>query len=328
MRIDVQCHIFPEEYGDYLVKYAKSFKSQKKGEDIIYDNGAIMLAMDLRAFEPESLLAAMDNEGVDLSLISCTIPDPGLLPAEYVVEGCNLANNAIKEYTEKYPGRFRGIACLPWNRPDEALHCLDDIVQNRFCGVMLFSHNGGMHTDDFALEPLYAKCSELNLPVVLHPSVPLWSEHISVHGMVSSISFVMDTVFALLRMIYSGVFERNRGLKLLMPHMGGVLPFLDGRLGYFPESARRQGIVGRGPEFIDFIRSGPNIWYDFANPSSRVADYGLSYFSADKILFGSDYPYIDRPFLIDILDHINLSKEDMEKINWKNANKLFKLGLD
>jgi predicted TIM-barrel fold metal-dependent hydrolase len=191
MRIDTQCHIFPKEYGDFFVAHSKFPKAWERDGKFFFDfDGAQMLVMDENVYKAGTLLSSMDDAGISLSLISCNILDPGLLPIQYVQEGCRIANAAVLREVRNNPDRFAGIAFLPWNMPEEAMKELTWAHDNGFKGVMLFSHNGGVHTDDMRLEPVYAECERLGMPIVIHPGIPLWYEHIGVWGMVASVSFV------------------------------------------------------------------------------------------------------------------------------------------
>ena len=288
-------------------------------------NGNQFLAMADEEYDPTTILASMDRAQIDLSLISCTLPDPGLLPVEFAAEAAQVANNEMAELICRHPDRFAGIAFLPWNVPDAALQELDRVMGMGFKSVMLFSHNGGVHTDDPSLLPVYERLEQLGLPVTIHPTIPLWSDSIGAYGMVATVSFVIDTAFALMRLIRSGTLEKFPGLKIVMPHAGGILPYLDGRLTYVPPGARN------GPPPInkltvpEQLKTG-NIWCDLSNPSVDVLSYARQYLSADKLMLGSDYPFVEQDYIVDLLSSV-FPAEEHEKIFWKNANEVYGLGI-
>lgn len=326
MRIDVQCHAFPKAYADYIVSCARDFKAMRVPEKYLFDfKGNQFLAMDDAEYDPKTILASMDRAKIDLSLISCNIPDPGLLPAECAAKGAEIANDEIAELVSRYPDRFAGIAFLPWNDPEAALKELERAAGMGFKSVMLFSHNGGVHADDPSLLALYARLEELDMPVTIHPSIPLWSDSIGVYGLVATASFVIDTGFALMRLIRSGILEKYPKLKVVMPHAGGVLPYMDGRLTYVPPSARKAPPAINKLSVPEHLKNG-NIWCDLANPSAEVLTYAKNYLSADKLMLGSDYPFVEQDFICDMAQQV-FSPEELEKVCWKNANEVYKLGL-
>ena len=70
----------------------------------------------------------------------------------------------------------------------------------------------------------------LGVPLVLHPTVPTWGGHVRDHAMIPMAAFMMDTSFAMLRLILGGVMERHPTLRIVHSHAGGVLPYLMGRV--------------------------------------------------------------------------------------------------
>ena len=125
MRVDVQCHAFPKAYADFLLKHGEDFKARRVPDKYLFDfNGNQFLAMADAEYAPETILASMDRAKIDFALISCTIPDPGLLPAEFAAEAAQIANNEMAELICRHPDRFAGIAFLPWNNPDSALQVM------------------------------------------------------------------------------------------------------------------------------------------------------------------------------------------------------------
>lgn len=326
MRVDIQCHVFPKAYAELLLKHGKNFKAIRVPDKFLFDfNGNQFLAMTDAEYDPKNVLASMDRAKIDLSLISCTIPDPGLLPAEFAAEASRVANDEIAELICRNPDRFAGIAFLPWNTPDSALGELERITRMGFKSVMLFSHNGGIHVDDPSLLPVYERLEQLGLPITIHPTIPVWSDGIGAYGMVATVSFVIDTAFALIRLIRSGTLDKFPGLKIVMPHAGGILPYLDGRLTYVPPGARN------GPPPInklgvpEYLKKG-NVWCDLSNPSADVLAYARKYLSADKLMLGSDYPFVEQDYIVDLLSSV-FPAEEHEKIFWRNANDVYRLGL-
>ena len=88
-------------------------------------------------------------------------------------------------------------------------------------------------------EPFYAAVAAKGVPLVLHPTVPIWGETISDHSMIPMMGFMVDTSFAMLRLILGGVLERHPQMHVVHPHCGGVLPYLMGRVVEQTEVKRR-----------------------------------------------------------------------------------------
>ncbi len=325
MKVDVQVHVFPKAYGEFFVEHATSPKSMRVENRFIFDfDGYQTLVMADPVYDPKAVIAAMDKAKVDLSLITCNVPDPGMLSDEYAAAAARLANDEVAELIKSYPDRFAGIAFLPWTVPVEALQELERIYAMGFKSVMLFSHNGPMQVDDKALLPIYKKIEQLQIPITIHPSIPLWSHAMGDYGMVSAVGLPMDTSLALIRLVKSGILEQFPNMQVVMPHAGGVVPYLDGRLSYVPPMAR--GAMPANTKSVPEHMQKGNIYFDTSNVSPHVLNYAKSYLGTEKLMFGSDYPFVEPNVLSDLVEQV-FTKDEQETIFWKTANEIYHLGL-
>ncbi|HAL74131.1 MAG TPA: hypothetical protein DCM45_03435, partial [Clostridiales bacterium] len=281
--IDVHSHIAPPSYLENLERYAAGSQEpaivRKNGMTIkLYDQGNYQMPMNEQLFSPETILGQMDKIGVQMNLIS-GVPDPGVLPAERQLEACIDLNNCVAEIVRAHTGRFRAIGVLPWACPADAAQEAARIKPLGFIGVMLYSHSGPLLVDNQLMGSTYQVCQDLGLPLYLHPDIPLWYSHINDYNIVSNVGLVIDNSLALLRLFKSGVFDRYPGLKLIMPHAGGVLPYLDGRLSYTPNAFRR--FVPENQKVLSDYMRHENIWYDLSNPSVPVLKMAREYLGTE-----------------------------------------------
>ena len=321
MRIDVQCHIFPKVLQEYMLDNPYP-KCMKRAGVLVCDFGSQILGLADESYDPANILRSMDAGGVDISVVSPNIPDPGFLPPEKAAELCVKLNETTREIVDQSNGRFYGIGLLPWHAPEAAVQEVEHIRELGLVGTMLFSRNADLQVDDPKLEPVYDAVEKAGLPVEIHPTIPLWAEPIGAYGMVAANSFVIDTAFAFMRLCYGGVMDRHPAMKVVMPHAGGVLPFLDGRL-----AARRERIPeGEGRNVKEVLFSGQT-WFDLANHSEHVLGYFRDYLGLSRAMYATDYPFAPHDRATALQERMGFSGEEMEAINWKNANRLFGLGL-
>jgi 6-methylsalicylate decarboxylase len=116
---------------------------------------------------------------------------------------------------------------------------------------------------------------------------------------------------AALRLVMSGVTNRFPDLKFIVPHLGGTIPFLLGR-------------IGRGnPEQIrNALRA---MYYDTLNGSAEALASACRVYGADRLLFGTDYPYCDEPIFrrrLSYLSEAGLDSKQLEQVTGGTATAL------
>jgi len=195
-------------------------------------------------------------------------------------------------------------------------------VELGFCGAMLYSHINGQSVDERDFEPIYAHAVTLDMPIVLHPTVPTWGDKIMEYSMIPMMGFQVDTSFALLRLILGGILERNPGLRIVIPHAGGVLPYMMGRIDHQTE------VLGRARDKITqpvsmYMKS---VFLDTVSPSLQALEYACEFSGPDRLLFGSDHPWVSPQIFVDIINEMKISNVDKEKIYYQNAKSLFGIG--
>jgi predicted TIM-barrel fold metal-dependent hydrolase len=323
--VDVQSHVFPRAYVELLARNPLPTRVTRQDDDGFTVAYGDVQEFRLRheAYSPERKLRDMDAAGIDCALISTNMPGPCALAPELALAGARAINDALAETTGRWPDRFAGLASLPWQRPDAAVaemsRARDELGLR---GVVLYSHVGGRPVDDPAFEPVYAHAAARGLPIVLHPTVPTWGEAIKEHWMVTMVGLQVDTSFALLRLILGGVLERHPTLRVVMPHLGGVLPYVIGRVDHQTE------VLGRGRERIaappsDYLR---RVYLDTVSPSALALEHAYRFSGAGRLLFGSDHPWVDPSLLLDVVRQLDAPDEEKRAVLGGNAVELFGLG--
>jgi predicted TIM-barrel fold metal-dependent hydrolase len=329
--IDCQSHLFPEAYADFLTQHSSTGLRAVGGDglytlDYFSPQGEHLQRFLLRLadYSVERKLAAMDEAGVAVSVLSINIPTPDLLGPEWAAEGAKIGNDALAELCRHSADRLVGLAALPLPDVEAAMReldrCLDELD---FRGVFLPSHLNGMALDDSSLEPFYAHVAQRGVPLVLHPSVPTWGAALREHSMIPMMGFMVDTSIAMLRLILAGVLERHPGLQVVHPHVGGVLPYLMGRIEEQTEVKRR----GR-----EQITRSPRTYYqqvylDLVSPDPMALAYAMQVAGPERLLFGSDHPWVEIGTILAHVDACHWPQAVLKKVLHGNACRLFGIEL-
>ncbi|MFQ5911802.1 MAG: amidohydrolase family protein [Nitrospinota bacterium] len=322
MKIDVQCHFFPDDLVKKLEKRASPPNAVRKdGRTMVFVSRRTGFPLPPSIIDLEEKLRAMDSSGVDVQVLSLNVPGPELAGGEEADDLAELAHDCLAEIKQKHPDKFWGIATLGLGDMDRSLRELDRCVSDLgFKAVQLFSNVRARPLDDPFLHPLYERCEQLNLPIFLHPTAPMLEEAMADYNLIPMVGFLFDTTLAALRLILSGTLKKFPGVKFVLPHVGSTIPYLLGRIDY------QSSIMPGGRENID----GPpseyfrHFYFDTVSSYQPAIDYFFGLFGSERLLFGSDYPWVGMDMAVDLVEGLPAQEADRERIYSKNALELLR----
>jgi predicted TIM-barrel fold metal-dependent hydrolase len=322
MKIDIQSHCFPEPVIRYLERRADPPRvARGDGMVTLVLSPAIAWPMPAGMNDLTLKLEAMDKNGVDVQVLSLNAPGPERLAGPEADELARIAHDALAEFIGRRPDRFWGIATLGFHVMEASLRELDRAVKVLgFKGVQLFSNIRGKGLDDPFLHPLYARCQELELPIFLHPTVPVMEAAGADYHMNAMVGVLFDTTLAALRLILSGTLEKFPRLAFVLPHVGSTIPYLQGRIDH---------LSGALPGGRQHIRKAPSEYFqrfcvDSVSSFQPAIDYCYRLVGADRILFGTDYPWVPVELSDGLVAGMPISKNEKEKIYSGNALRLLR----
>ncbi|HTU50695.1 MAG TPA: amidohydrolase family protein [Acidobacteriaceae bacterium] len=121
----------------------------------------------------EKRIAAMDAAGIDVQILSHTVPGPEELEPKLAIELARKANEAAHATVTRFPDRFRAFAALPMLDPKAAADELERTVHKLgFVGALINGHVNGRYLDDKFFWPVFECAEKLNVPIYLHPNRP------------------------------------------------------------------------------------------------------------------------------------------------------------
>jgi aminocarboxymuconate-semialdehyde decarboxylase len=302
--------------------YARS-STDSKGRILIQYTGDYNVVADAHV-DLGARLKAMDKASVDLQVLTLTTPGVERETAERGIKLSRLANDEFGQIKEKYSDRFTALATLPVQDPEAAVAELERAVKE--CGLpgaLLFSNANGRPLDSKEYMPLYEKAIKLDVPLFIHPTTPINYAAMEDYRLVPIMGFTVDTALAVLRLVFSGVLKRLPNLKLVASHLGGVFPYLRGRI----ETA-----YNAYPECKVNISEPPSaylkkIWADSVCYNSDILMSTYTFSGAEKLVLGTDFPHEihDLYNAVKRIKSLKINEEQKEKILGENAIKLLKL---
>jgi aminocarboxymuconate-semialdehyde decarboxylase len=246
------------------------------------------LVFPIAETEIEAQIAAMDAGGVSAAIVS-----PGTLTVESfgpfeATRLANVLNEEMGRAQARYPDRVVGAATIPFTSPGAAIEVLDHAVGALGLRVVWLPSNasGGL-IDLPAFMPLFERIQALGVVAVLHPVRTMMAEKLDRYGLEYIAGFPVDTSFAALTLILGGVTESLPDLKVLHPHLGGVLPYLAARIDreYLNPWAGNSALPHPPSAYIK------RFYTDTVSESPQALELAVGFYGTDHVLFGSDHPW-------------------------------------
>lgn len=327
--IDVHNHLYPKEWMAYLEGRKGPLTMERTGPtNMVFYYQGVRLATVSRAghYDPEPRIADLDEYGIDVQIVSLTTPSVELIPAVEGVVWAKKVNDYYAEMCEHYKGRLYWLATLPYQDVPAAVKELERAQKLGAKGITMFSNIAGKPIYSPEFLPVYEAAEAYDMPIFVHPAPPVTTDAmIKMQMPLPLYGFILDTTMAVTGLIFHGVLDRFPGLKIIHAHLGGVVPYLVGRINdCYRSYAGDYGFSLPGLPTEYYQR---NVYVDaisFHLPAMRCA---LDFLGADHIMVGTDYAHpIGGPEkIMGFIKELGLPQEDFEKVLWKNAAKVFRL---
>ena len=323
--VDFHNHYYPPEYIKELQAGSSEFTVTFDDNDnpVLHSPGDINIVVPGHR-DIEVRQQVLDDIGVDRQVITFTAPGTVVETPERSVSLAQLVNDCLAKIVDERSSRFTSLATLPLNDPDASVKELERAVTDLgFKGVMVYSNVNGVALSDRRYWPLYERASDLNAVIYIHPTYPVGVEAMTDYWLMPLVGFLFDTTLATASLVFSGTVERFPGIRWVLAHLGGAIPFLAERLdrGYYAFQSCREHLSRPPSEFLK------NFYYDTVNFDPNALQLAIDFAGADHILAGSDYPHQIGSLeqMVESLNQLDVSDEVRAQILGGNASRL--LGL-
>jgi len=326
--IDVHAHFYPERFLAAVETWGAPFGARVDRSDprgpVLVAPGTPTRPLEPRFFDLPARLRSMDRQGVEVQALSLTIP------MVYWADGAaghRLArafNDAASEAHTAHPDRFVGCATLPMQDPPRAAQELE-----RASGlpgiraVYLGTNMNGRELSDPAFFPIFERCQALKLPVLLHPITVIGAERLQPFYLHNLLGNPFDTAVAAAHLVFGGVLDRLPQLQVCLPHAGGALPYLAGRLQRGQRVRPEARKAARRPVTAYLRRFS----YDTISHNPRALRYLIDTVGADRVMLGSDFCFdmgYERPVQV-VTGLRGFRQADQARILRGNAQRLLRL---
>lgn len=321
-RVDFHTHIIPDNFPDLEAKYGDDrFPTLKHtcscGAEI-YKDGKSFRKIDDNAWDPEKRIAQMDEEGVDVQVLS-PIPVTFAYWAEpeKCLELSVAQNDFIASVVAKYPDRFVGLGTVPLQDADMAITEMKRAINELgLKGIEIGSNANGKTLDDPEILRFLEAAAEMNVPIFVHPWATIGVERMPRHNFMYSIGMPSETALAASSLIFSGILDKYPDFKICFSHGGGSLPYLLPRIDQAWEVWPHIRTTENPPSHY-----AKKLYFDTLVYDPRNLQFMLEKFGSDHIIMGTDYPFLLREIppgkVVEELEKV--SEEEIKQMLGENA---------
>jgi uncharacterized protein len=334
LRVDAFNHFYPAGYFKRMAEVGSDLK------DIASRARAIKSIHDL-----DTRLKVVEQFPDYAQILSLPAPTLDTLSKgrpEVAAELAKVGNDGLAELVAKHPRHFPAfIAQVPLSAPDAgAAEAERAISQLGAVGVQIYTNVGGKPLDRPEFEPFFAAMNKIGKPIWIHPergaSHPDYmDEKKSLYEIWWTFGWPYETSVAMSRLVFSKTLDKYPNLKIIVHHLGAMVPYHEGRVGPgWDQLGKRTSdedyfalLKSLKKRPLDYFKQDFNA--DTAVFGSRSATVcGLEFYGIDKVVFASDCPFDPEggPMYIretiKIIDGLDISKADRDKIYFRNIEKL------
>ncbi|MFJ7664458.1 amidohydrolase family protein [Lysinibacillus sp. NPDC097162] len=322
MRVDFHTHIIPEDIPNFVEKFGgERWPTLEKtctcGANIMVA-GQVFREVTDQVWSPEKRIQDMDAEGVDIQVLS---PIPVTFSywaeAHAAEEMACIQNDFIANTVKQYPKRFIGIGTVPLQDVEVAIREMDRCIHELgLKGIEIGTNVNGKNLDDPAFTAFFEMAERWEVPLFIHPWETLGKDRMPRHNFMYTVGMPSETALAAASLINGGVIEKFPKLKVCFAHGGGSFPYILPRLDQGWKVWPHLRLTSKPPSYY-----AKNFYFDSLNYDPLNLQYLIDRFGADKIVMGSDYPFLLREIppgkIVD--ETLRLSEEQRRDILGRNA---------
>jgi predicted TIM-barrel fold metal-dependent hydrolase len=324
--VDIYCHIFPDAF----------FQEMNRIAPRLGNIGARLRGVK-KLFDLDERFREMDRFGDYREIIS--LPNPpieDLATGPVGLELARIGNDAMADLCARHPQRFPSfVAAVSMTDVEgsvkEARRAVKDLGA---AGIQIFTNIAGKPLDDGAFEPTFATMAELDQPIWLHPArtadmSDYAAEKKSRFEMWWCFGWPYETSVAMVRMVFNGLLDRYPKLKIVTHHLGGMIPYYDGRIGPGMQ------VLGSRTSDEDYSKVLPSLkrphldyLHDFYGDTAlfgggiHAVRCGLEFFGSDHVVFATDTPLGPIAPTVEVIKRLEITESDRRKIFAGNAERL------
>lgn len=300
--IDIHAHVVLEESFGAAGAYGPELTVAADGKPLFRVGGYTLHGVRYRNspfMDADLRIAAMDRAGIDFQVLS---PNPltyfHFIEANFAAAFCRRHNESLARIVAKHSDRLAGFAALPMQDPDLAAEELRYAVETLGLWGGYVGTEFGVRLDSPRMDPFYALCVALDVPLFLHPAPagidgPPAFPPLQGYDLDLIAGFAAQETLATATLIFGGVLDRHPQLDICLSHGAGSVAFLAGRLS---AAARQrpwsQGALREPGAFEARLR---RLWFDNHVNDPASLELLEKRVGSEHLVLGTNFAGWDQP---------------------------------
>lgn len=293
LKIDIHTHILPRDiprwkekfgYGGFItLEHHKPCCAR-----MLKDDGHFFREIEDNCWSAEKRIEECDDFGVNVQVLS-TVPVMFNYwsKAEDCAETSAFLNDGIAEIVEKYPRRFIGLGTVPMQDAKLAIAELERCKNIGLVGVQIGSNVNQLNLGETQFFDFFKACEELSMAVFVHPWEMMGEKDMQKYWLPWLVGMPAETSRAICSLIFSGILEKCKYLRICFAHGGGSFPYTLGRIEHGFE-VRQDLFPDNRVNPREYLRK---FWLDSLVHDESMLEYLVKIVGAEKIALGTDYPF-------------------------------------
>jgi aminocarboxymuconate-semialdehyde decarboxylase len=284
VRWDVHNHAVPREAVE-LLRTGSGYPIRVEGEFMEADR--VRAELTPVFLDAAAKLEQLAQVGLDAAVVSGS---PALFAYEADKENgaalCRAVNRGLAELCTHEPSRLRWIAHVPLQAPDAAAELLAEAASAGAAGAQIGTSVAGTPLAEAGLDRFWATAEQHDMALMLHPAYNNPHPGLEGYHLQNAIGNQLETTIAAERLIVSGVLDRHPGLRVLLVHAGGYVPWQAGRLRH-AATVRAELADSPGDPYAYFGR----VFVDTITHDTAALRFLVERVGADNVAMGTDLPF-------------------------------------
>jgi len=284
LRWDAHNHAVPREAVE-LLRSGDGYPIRVEGDFMEADRVRAELTPVFT--DPAAKLEQLESLRLEAAVVSVS---PALFAyetdEEHGVSLCRAVNSGLAEFCTHEPSRLRWVAHVPLQAPDAAAELLAEAAGVGAVGAQIGTSVAGTPLADAGLDPFWAAAEAHDMALMLHPAYNNPHPGLEGYHLQNAIGNQLETTIAAERLIVADVLDGHPGLRLLLVHAGGYMPWQAGRLRH---AATVRAELADSP-------ADPHAYFgrvvvDTITHDAAALRFLVERVGADNVAMGTDLPF-------------------------------------